>query len=238
VLLVHGWGTDRSFLQPLFDHLRRSRRVVAVDLRGFGESDAPEQAYTIHGYADDLAFVATALGLERPVVIGHSMGGLIALDFAARYGDRLSAAVILESIVVAPRRVIAGLRPVLEGVRTARYREVVTGVMTHLTGPHFDPAARARLVSVSTACAQHVLVSTMEDVITFDSAAAAARVACPVLYVGTRTVYADLERFRELCPQLVTEQLVDCGHCFPLEVPDQLDAVIERFVRTLAHDAR
>ena len=232
MLLLHGWGTDRGVLKPLFEHAQNSHRVVSVDLRGFGESDAPDQSYTVQGYADDVAFITAELGLKRPIVIGHSMGGMIALDFAARYGDRLSAAVILESMVVAPKPVVARLHHLLDEMRTEGYREVAAGVMNHLTGVHFDATERARLVSFIASCPQNVLVSAMEGIIAFDSVAAAQRVKCPLLYVGTSTTYADVARFRELCPQLVTGQLVGCGHYFPLEVPDQLNAMVGRFIQT------
>jgi pimeloyl-ACP methyl ester carboxylesterase len=231
MLLVHGWGTDRSVLGGLHERARDRRRVVGVDLRGFGDSDAPEQPYTIASYADDLAFVAQALDLERPIVVGHSMGGMIALDLAARYPDQVSAAIILEGMVVAPEAV-AGLPPVLEGVRQDGYQAFAARLMAFLAGPHIDPAARERLVASILNCRQRVLISAMEGILAFDSVAAAAHVKCSLLYVGTGARYADLERFRQLCPQLVTGQLVGCGHYFPLEVLDQLDPMIERFVQT------
>jgi len=231
ILLVHGWGTDRAVLRPLFDWARKSRRVLAVDLRGFGESDAPEQSYPIPGFADDLSFVASRLGLEKPIVVGHSMGGLIALDFAARYASQISAAIVLEPVAVAAE-LLAGMQPILAGVRTDQYRDVVAGLMNYLTGPYFDSDERARLVSFIRACRQHVLISAMEGILAFDSEAAAANVRCPLLYVGTNTIYANIERFRELCPQLVTGQLVGCGHYFPLEVPEQLTAMVARFIQT------
>jgi pimeloyl-ACP methyl ester carboxylesterase len=231
ILLVHGWGTDRGMMKSLFDWARESRRVLAVDLRGFGESDAPDQSYTIRGYSDDLSFIASRVGLQQPIVVGHSMGGLVALDFAACHADQVSAVVVLEPMAIAPE-LLAGLRPILAGVRADGYREVVAGLMSYLTGPHFDPGERARLVSFIRACRQHVLISAMEGILAFDSEAAARNVTCPLLYVGTNTTYANLARFRELCPQLVTGQLVGCGHYFPLEVPEQLTAMIARFIQT------
>jgi pimeloyl-ACP methyl ester carboxylesterase len=231
ILLVHGWGTDRAVLKPLFDWARASRRVVAVDLRGFGESDAPEQSYSIQGYSDDLSFIASRLGLQRPIVVGHSMGGLIALDFADRHADQVSAAVVLEPMAIAPE-LLQGLQPILAGVRTDGYRDVVAGLMNYLTGPHFEAQARARLVSFIRSCHQHVLISAMEGILAFDSEAAAANVKCPLLYLGTNTTYANLARFRELCPQLVTGQLVGCGHYFPLEVPEQINPMVARFIQT------
>ncbi len=49
-------------------------------------------------------------------------------------------------------------------------------------------------------------------------------------YVGSSTPYSNLPRFRELCPELVTAELVDCGHYFPLEVPEQLHPAVRRFL--------
>jgi len=231
ILLVHGWGMDRSVLEPLSESFRSSHRVVSVDLRGFGESDAPKQPYTIHGYADDLAFLMRELGLRRAIVIGHSMGGMIALDFAARYPGETAAAVILEGMVVASDAALAGLRSMLEHVRRPDYRDFVAGLITQLTGPDFEPAERERVVALCAACPQHVLISALEGILAFDSVAAAAEVKCPLLYIGTNTTYADLPRFKELCPELVTGQLVGCGHYSPLEVPEQLAPMVARFIR-------
>jgi pimeloyl-ACP methyl ester carboxylesterase len=71
-----------SMFQPQIETFRKRHRVVAVDLRGHGQSDKPEQAYTMRGFADDLVWLCREVRIERPVVIGHSMGGVIALTLA------------------------------------------------------------------------------------------------------------------------------------------------------------
>ncbi|MBX3206683.1 MAG: alpha/beta hydrolase [Labilithrix sp.] len=230
VLLIHGWGTDRKALKPQFDFLASTHRVLSVDLRGFGESSAPEQPYTIEGYADDLAFLAEHCRSPRCVVIGHSMGGPIALDLAARYPDRVIATVVLETFVASSERVLAGLRELLGGLRAESYRDFAVRLMTHLLGPRFDPEERARMLAVVASCPQHVLVSAFEGMLDFDSRAVAARVRGPLLYVGTDTPYADEQEFRHLCPQLVTERLADCGHYFPLEATAKVNAMLTRFL--------
>ena len=79
VLFVQGWCCDDSFFAPQFEHFaRHGHRVVAADLRGHGQSDKPHDTYTMQLFADDLAFLCGELGLAKPVVIGHSMGGVVA----------------------------------------------------------------------------------------------------------------------------------------------------------------
>ena len=99
-LLVHGWCGDHTHFAPQFEHFaRRGHRVVAVDLRGHGESDKPHQSYTVQLFADDLAWMCAQLGLEKPVVIGHSMGGVVTLALALSYPDLPSAIVMLDAPV-------------------------------------------------------------------------------------------------------------------------------------------
>jgi pimeloyl-ACP methyl ester carboxylesterase len=86
VLLIHGWCCDHSYLTPQFEHYSRAGHdVVAVDLRGHGLSDKPRERYTMQLFADDMAFVCERLALQKPVLIGHSMGGIVAFDLASRY---------------------------------------------------------------------------------------------------------------------------------------------------------
>src|SRR5262245_1711421 len=84
VVLVHGWCCDHTYLEPQRRHLSASRRAVAVDLLGHGRSDKPVQPYSISGFADDVAWMCGELGLAKPIVVGHSMGGIVSLELAAR----------------------------------------------------------------------------------------------------------------------------------------------------------
>jgi pimeloyl-ACP methyl ester carboxylesterase len=88
MLFVHGWGCDHTVFAPQADFISRSHRVVSVDLRGHGKNDAPHQDYTMAVFADDLSWLYTELTLIKPMVVGHSMGGNVALELAGR-ADRV-----------------------------------------------------------------------------------------------------------------------------------------------------
>lgn len=74
------------------DGFRERFRLLSFDARGYGASSSPREKYTISGWADDGAGLLDAVGLDRVLVHGTSMGGMIAIDFTARYPERVSAA--------------------------------------------------------------------------------------------------------------------------------------------------
>jgi pimeloyl-ACP methyl ester carboxylesterase len=120
---------------------------VAVDLRGHGQSDAPQQEYTIEGFADDLAWVCARLGLENPVVVGHSLGGRICLALAASYPDLPVAVVAMDSTIVPPRERSEMMRPFIESLRTPAYPEELRRFFSGFFLPTDDPERKARILA-------------------------------------------------------------------------------------------
>jgi pimeloyl-ACP methyl ester carboxylesterase len=178
LLFVHGLGCNRGFWGAQVRHFASRCRVLTVDLRGHGDSDAPEQRYTMRAFADDLAWMCARLGVVRPMVIGHSLGGLVALDLAA--AEPRSAS---------------------------------------------DQALRTP---------PHVLSSVWEESIrAWDDADALRRCRVPLAYLDAGTPNADLARASELSPQLMIGRTVGSGHFSPLEVPDQITAMLERLLARL-----
>jgi pimeloyl-ACP methyl ester carboxylesterase len=130
MLLVHGWGCDHASLDAQAEFLADSDRVASVDLRGHGKSDGPVQDYTMAAFADDLAWLCEKLRLIKPIVIGHSMGGSIVLELAARYPDVPASIVLLDSFVFMPQAILDMQKMVLDGIRgsdfVAAYRESIS----------------------------------------------------------------------------------------------------------------
>jgi pimeloyl-ACP methyl ester carboxylesterase len=234
LLFVHGAFCDHSHFQPQFERFRTTHRVVSVDLRGHGESDKPVQDYTIAGFADDLAWLCGELGLYQPAIIGHSMGGMIALDLAARYPTLPSAIVALDSTIVPPPGTDVFLQPFTDGMHTPEYRDAVRHFMSMNFLPTDDAKRKSAILDAMTALPQHVISSVWDDHLRWDSTAAAAACKAPVVYVDHGAPNCDLNKFRELCPQLVIGQTVGSGHFATLEVPDQVNAMIERFLFVVA----
>ena len=84
VLLLHGWGVDSSVMEPLRLHLAQTCRAVSVDLPGFGGSETPPGVWGVYEYADLVQHFIAALGLQRPVLLGHSFGGRLTIILGSR----------------------------------------------------------------------------------------------------------------------------------------------------------
>ena len=97
IVCVHGLTANAFFFQIIADTFSQERRVFAYDLRGRGDSDKPEEGYSVPIHAADLASLLDELQIEAPILIGHSLGALISLYFAAHYPDKLSKLVLLDA---------------------------------------------------------------------------------------------------------------------------------------------
>lgn len=98
VLFVHGNGGNLTQWKAQLDHLRATRRAVAFDLRGMGQSDvAPNGDYSVGAMAEDVQAVADALHLERFVIVGHSYGGAVVAKYAATHPERVAGVIFADS---------------------------------------------------------------------------------------------------------------------------------------------
>ena len=96
VVFIHGFPLDRNVWRHQLDTLTGYRRI-AYDLRGLGQSDAPDLGYSMAMYADDLAGLLDALGEDRVVLCGLSMGGYIAFEFIRRFRTRVRGLVLMDT---------------------------------------------------------------------------------------------------------------------------------------------
>jgi len=109
LLLIHGIGDDSASWSGVFDDLARDFTVIAPDLLGHGESDKPRADYSVGGFANGMRDLLEILDVDRVTVVGHSLGGGVAAQFAYQYPERCERLVLVSSGGVA-RAVSPALR--------------------------------------------------------------------------------------------------------------------------------
>jgi pimeloyl-ACP methyl ester carboxylesterase len=234
VVLVHGWCCDHTYLAPQFTHFAAlGHRVVAVDLRGHGRSDKPEQSYTMQVFAEDAMWICERLDVRKPVVIGHSMGGIVAFDLAARHPSSVAAVVMLDAAIVLPQGARNTIPDFLGTLRGPDYRSAMRDyVENSLFLPSDDPERKTWILEGMAAAPQYVVVSAFEGLRDYDATEAKGGLAVPSLYIAADEPFSrsDLARFQALTPKTVYGRTVGSGHFLQLEVPDQVNAMIDRFL--------
>ncbi|MFW9802067.1 MAG: alpha/beta fold hydrolase [Candidatus Thorarchaeota archaeon] len=99
ILFVHGAAGSHDNWHPQVKHLSDRYKVVTYDIRGHGKSGGSDRKYSCELFADDLNGLITALEIERPVVCGLSLGGMIAQQYAVKYQSNLSGLVLADTAV-------------------------------------------------------------------------------------------------------------------------------------------
>lgn len=243
VLLLHGGSAHAHWWDAVAPGLARGRRVVAMDLRGHGDSAwATPPAYDAEDYARDVVEVATALGLDEVALVGHSLGGIVAAFAAAQLAERVRALAIIDSRTkVVPGRVGAMQR--LGRLPHPRYESREEGIARYRLLPD-SPCGRPELLA---RMAEYALRpdGTGRWTYKFDRAVLAAvrprdvrphlaQLRCPILAVrGGESPMMPAKATAAMAvvaPQLETAEIAGAHHHVMLDRPEALTERLDEFL--------
>lgn len=247
MVLAHGitdiglcWTAVAEILAENFD-------VIMVDARGHGKSDVPETGYSWVDHAEDLQGVIQGLGLEKPIIMGHSMGAMSALTLAGLYPDS-PRAILLEDPApqwVNPTRPTDSLSERRQGfldrilsLRDKSREELIE--LQHQAEPgwsqkELEPWADAKR-SVSP---KVVDLLTPEESNPVDWSSLIPQVTCPVLLItaevdrGAIVTDEGVQQLQALIPHVQVEFVADAGHCIHRDQFDASMAVMQSFLADL-----
>lgn len=243
VVLIHGFPLDHTMWNAQIDALSRNHRVIAPDLRGFGQSGLGKGTVTMEQLADDLAAILDGRNVREPVVVcGLSMGGYVAFQFWQRHGSRLAGLILCDTRAANDSpEVAATRREMAERVQREGPAPLVEGMIPKLFAPT-TPASRPELIEA----VRRVMMRANPKAIAAAAYAMAQRpdmtsrlaeITFPTLViVGSADAIStpgEMRAMAEAIPHARLAEIADCGHMAPVEKPADVSAAILEFLDEL-----
>jgi pimeloyl-ACP methyl ester carboxylesterase len=244
VVLLHGFPFDRSMWSAQVADVAATYRLITPDLRGFGETAAPEGVYTMEAMADDVIDLLNAMQLTEPVVLGGlSMGGYVALAAVAKYPDRFRALMLMDTKATADTPEAARAREELAATveATASAQPVVEAMLprlfSHLTYER-RPQVLVPIRGVMARARPRAVAGALRGMaVRPDRTAALGSIRVPTLVlVGADDVItppADSRAMADAIPGARLEVVPEAGHLAPVENPAAVNAAVLGFLNGL-----
>ncbi|MEO3948062.1 alpha/beta hydrolase [Gorillibacterium sp. CAU 1737] len=238
LVLLHGFCGSSAYWQEVIPLLAPHFRVIAPDLRGHGESEAPDElVYRMEAFAEDIAALIRRLELDHPVVLGHSLGGYVTLALAELHEGLLGGFGLIHSTAYPDSEEgRAGRDKGIATIRTEGLAAFVDGLVPKLFAPDSittkaDALQEAKQIGKGTSPA--AAIASQEGMkLRIDRNSVLAGTSLPVLLVaGSQDGLVPVERtFSVQREGVVCRELEGTGHMSMLEAPNELARVILDFL--------
>jgi pimeloyl-ACP methyl ester carboxylesterase len=237
LVFLHYWGGSSRTWHHVTSALAKSYRTIATDHRGWGQSDAPSSGYGLSDLAADAQGIIETLGLERYILVGHSMGGKVAQLLASRRPKGLCGLVLVAPSPPSPMSMPAEVREGMAHAYSSR-ESVETTIDQVLTAKPLSPEDRAQVIDDSLRGAPAAKVAwpratSLEDITQQVSA----------INVPTIVIAGDMDRVDSVAtlrsevlpriPQAVLHVVPGTGHLSMLESPELLVQIVSDFADDL-----
>jgi pimeloyl-ACP methyl ester carboxylesterase len=241
VVFIHGWTCDLTFWRgqaPVY----RNRRSLLIDLPGHGQSDKPNVAYPMEFFARGIEAVLRDAGVERAVLVGHSLGGPIAYSFIRLFPEQVKALVLVDATVSAVADKASYLAA--QQVRYQQKAENLSGAMgeknflaavNSMFSAKTPPSLRDLIRAKMLATPEHVRVAAVTSPSEVYPAAPGEMFDIPALAIqaaqkGTEERAAAM---RTIFPKLRLEKWVGSGHFLMMEDPQRFNQSLMKFLSGL-----
>jgi pimeloyl-ACP methyl ester carboxylesterase len=238
LVFIHGWTCDLTFWRgqaPVY----QKHRTLLIDLPGHGQSAKPEVAYTQERFARAVDAVMRDAGVERATLIGHSMGGPVALTFARLFPAKTRALVFVDAFIPqSPKDEAARaaqktqIDQLLKGWRTPSYKDDAAKMIETMFSDKTTPAQREEIRSKMMTAPQHVMVSAFEGMFAMEAPKPGETYDMPVAALMVKRTRPGYEaQLHAIFPNLSKyEEWDGAGHFLMLESPERFNRALEDFL--------
>lgn len=231
VLLLHGWGSSNVAFRGIINTLKSRCRLVAPDFPGCGGSDTMREPWTLDTYADFILKFMAEVGLENPIMMGHSHGGRVTLYMTAKEMVNPPKIVLLDAAGLIPKK---SAKQKFRAKSFKAIKAVLTlPVIKKFSGGLLDKA-RKHYGSADYNAAPEVLRKTLVSLVNTDIRDILPNIKCPSLLIwgenDTATPLEDAKTIEKLIPDAGLCVIKGTGHFSFVERPYEAHAILNSFI--------
>jgi 3-oxoadipate enol-lactonase len=238
LVLSHTLATSRAMWRRQIPHLARRYRVISYDMRGHGESAAPDYPYSLEMLGEDVISVLDSLGIKRPAIfLGISIGGMIGQALALRHPARFRAFILASTSSRVPPEGQAMWDQRIEAVRKDGLEGQVQGTLERWLSPEFrarEPETTKWVADMVRATPAIGFIGCGRAIQKLDYTDQLAQVAAPTLIIAGEkdpgAPVAASQAMHERIKGSRLEIIPNCLHQTPIEAPDQFNQVVDSFL--------
>lgn len=226
VVFLHGWPDSWFSFSRVLSELPADIRALAIDQRGFGESDRPQCGYAIRDLANDVVAVLDALGIERATLVGHSFGSFVARQVAIAHPERVDALVLIGTGYTASNPVTRDVQNSLRDLPDPIPLEFARDFQASTAHRPLPADFFERIVAESLKLPPRLWRLAFESLIEYDDRRELERIEARTLLLwGDRDALfsrAGQERFMDALPAARLKVYEETGHCPNWEQPQRV----------------
>lgn len=231
VLLLHGWGADYSTFNGIISALSGRCRLVAVNFPGCGGSEIMKEPWRLEDYCDFVLEFMRAVGLENPIMIGHSHGGRVVMKMAAEHMVSPPKIVLLDAAGLIPKK---SARQKFRARSFKMIKHLLTLPLIVRYSEGLLEKARRHYGSADYNAAPEVLRKTMVSLVNTDLRGIISEITCPTLLIwgenDTATPLSDAKIIESLIPDCGLCVIKGTGHFSFCERPYEAAAILGSFI--------
>lgn len=235
LIFIHGWGANSSYWDAQVQHFKATHTVVTLDLAGHGESGTTRAEWTMDAFGDDVVAVANHIAEPELVLIGHSMGGPVALEAARRLRTRIVGIVGVSTFnnigMTAPSREEFERR--LEPFRNDFPSAARDYALRSFFTPQSDPELVRRVTDDLASSPPGIAIGELIGLNEMNYSAVLADIDVPIVAINGTRVPTDIDRIRLHARTFRLTIVAGAGHFFMMEDPARFNAQLEQVLRQL-----
>lgn len=233
LVFVHCWCCDGDYWKHQVPHFAKRHTVVTVDLAGHGSSGLERDDWTLGAFAGDVASVVKALDLKEIILIGHSMGGPVALEAARLLPDRVIGVVGVDTYQNFGQTIPEEKRVQFLAAFEADFPGVTNRFVHGMFPPTADSALVEKIAADMAAAPPAVGIGAMKNLLAYDPAPSVGEIQAPIYAINSDLFPTNVEGNKKLAHSFEAKFMPGVGHFVMIEDPERFNRLLSEVVREI-----